>query len=125
MRSNGLFWTVVLGEDNVRVDRAAGTATLTATDLHLTDFHDFENALLGNGTPPTPAVVSFTVQYTATEPVNHYDNPAQRFRGDFRYGVAQMEWSGRSGDYEFTSQPLATSASDFAELGSESNGSFY
>jgi hypothetical protein len=36
-----------------------------------------------------------------------------------------MEWSGRSGDFEYRSRPLDTSASDFAELGQESNGSFY
>ena len=70
-------------------------------------------------------MVSFTVRWTVTGEVNHYNNPTQRFRGDFRNGIAQMEWAGRSGEFEFTSQSIDTSASDFAELGQERNGSFY
>ena len=30
------------------------------------DYHDFENALLRNGRPPTPALVSYTVTWIAT-----------------------------------------------------------
>jgi len=125
VRQNGLFWTTVLGDDDVHVDLAAGTATLHAVDLRLKDYHDFENAILGNGDPPTPGVVSFTVQWTATGAVNHFNNPAQHYRGDFRDVSAQMEWSGRSGDFEFTSAPLATSTTDGGQLGRESNGSFF
>ena len=37
-----------------------------------------------------------------------------------------MEWTGRSGDYDFQSQPSETSSSPFgALLGRERNGSFY
>jgi hypothetical protein len=120
-----LFWTAVLDPDNVKFDLAAGTATLEASDLHLTDYHDFENALLRNGSPPSPGVVSFKVQWRATGAVNHFNNSGQKFRGDFRNATAQMEWSGRSGDFEYTSQAIGTSGSVFAELGQESNGSFY
>jgi hypothetical protein len=125
VRQNGLFWTTVLGDDNVSVDLAAGTATMHADDFRLKDYHDFENAILENGAAPTPAVVSFTIQYTATGAVNHFDNPSQNFRGDFRDVVAQMEWSGRSGDFEYQSHPMAESTTDGGQLGHESNGSFF
>ena len=39
--------------------------------------------------------------------------------------TAQMEWSGRSGEFEFQSAELLTSVSEGAQLGTESNGSFY
>jgi len=125
VRWNGLFWTTVLGDDNVAVDLASGTATMHAENLRMKDYHDFENAILRNGAPPTPGVVSFTVQWTATGPSSHFDNPAQNFRGDFRAVDARMEWSGRSGKFDFQSAPMSESTTDGGQLGQESNGSFY
>jgi hypothetical protein len=37
---------------------------------------------------------------------------------------AQMEWTATAGDYQYVSAPASTSASEFAELGTERNGSF-
>jgi hypothetical protein len=42
-----------------------------------------------------------------------------------RFASAQMAWTGVVGDWAFESAPIDTSAADFAELGHESNGSFY
>lgn len=90
------------------------------------DYYTLENSFLGNiGQQPTPAVMSFTVVWNATGSVNHYDNPAQKFRGDFRDALAHIEYSGRAGDFEFESAPLASSTTAAAEIGRESNGSFY
>jgi hypothetical protein len=126
VRQNGLFWTVVMGDDDVNVDLAAGTATLHGRDLHVKDYHEFENAILGNGEPATPSLVSFTVNWTATGRVQHFENPSQQYRGDLRAAMAQMDWTARSGIFEYTSAPLGTSATDpFAWLGTESNGSFF
>lgn len=122
---NGLFWTVVLPADNVRVDLSAGTATLEVDALHIKDYYTIENSFLGNIGQPTPAVMSFTVVWNATGGVNHYDTPAQKFRGDFRDALAYIEYSGRAGDFEFESAPLASSTTQAAEIGRESNGSFY
>jgi hypothetical protein len=36
-----------------------------------------------------------------------------------------MEWSARTVDFDFQSAPLATSTTDAAQLGAESNGSYY
>jgi len=93
--------------------------------MHMPDFHDFENAILGNGATPTPGVVSFTVRWTAAGDVAHFDNSEQHYRGDVRVATAQMDWTARSGIYEFTSAPLATSVEDYAQIGQESNGSFF
>ena len=110
---------------DIQVDLTAGTATLRANDMYMKDFHDFENAILGNGESPTPAVVSFTVEWTATGGVTQFENAGQRYRGNMRNATAQMEWTARSGVYEYTSAPLATSTTDAAQIGEERNGSFF
>ena len=110
---------------DIDVDLAAGSATFRGRNMHMPDFHDFENSILGNGETPTPAVVSFRVEWTATGGVTHFDNAGQQYRGDVRIANAQMEWTARSGSYEYTSAPLATSTGDYAQLGEESNGSFF
>jgi hypothetical protein len=122
---NGLFWTTVVSSDSVEVDLATGSATLQVSDIQQKDFFDFENAILGNGATPRQGRVSFRVEWTASGPAADFDNAAQQFRGSFSPAVAQMEWSGRSGDYEFESAPLAESITIAGQLGEESNGSFY
>jgi hypothetical protein len=47
------------------------------------------------------------------------------FTGQFIRNKAQMEWTAAVGDYRFVSDPLQTSSSLFAEIGSEQNGSFF
>jgi len=125
IRDNGLFWTTVVDTGAIDVDLAAGSATFRGTNMHMPDFHDFENSILGNGAPATPAVVSFTVRWTAEGSADHFENSEQQYRGDVRIATAQMDWTARSGSYEYTSAPLATSTGDYAQLGEESNGSFF
>jgi hypothetical protein len=93
--------------------------------MHMPDFHDFENAVLGNGPTPTPGIVSFTVRWAAAGDVADFDNPEQQYRGDMRVAAAQMDFTARSGIYDYISDPLDSSAADFAQLGTESNGSFF
>jgi hypothetical protein len=116
---------VVMDDRDVTVDLAAGTATLHGRNLHMKDYHEFENSLLGNGEPPTPSVVSFTVKWTATDPAETFTDPTFQYRGDLRPATAQMDWTARSGIFDYTSASLATSTTDVAWLGTESNGSFF
>ena len=122
---NGLFWTSVVHDDRVSVDLGAGRAVLEVHALHMPDYADFQNAVVGGGPRPVPSVVSYRVVWTATGSASAVDNPAQQFRGTFRSAVAQMTWSARTPDFDFVSAPLASSTTDAAQLGSESNGSFY
>jgi hypothetical protein len=52
-------------------------------------------------------------------------NRANGFAGEFVRNQAQMSWTATAGGYHYVSAPLSTSASSFAEIGSERNGSFY
>jgi hypothetical protein len=110
---------------DITVDLAAGTATFRGSNMHMPDFHDFENSIVGNGEKPTPSIVSFTVEWTATGSVTHFENAAQQYRGDMRAAMARMDWTARSGIYEYASAPLAASTTDAAQIGAESNGSFF
>lgn len=122
---NGVFWTTVVSGDAVHVDPGAGTASLEVHDLRQKDYFDFENAMLGNGAKPRMGVVSFRVEWTAEGAVTHVDNADQMYRADIRSAVAQMDWSGMVGDFVFESAPLAESITEAAQLGVESNGSYY
>ena len=114
-----------MDDRDVTVDLAAGTATLHGRDLHMKDYHDFENSQLLTGEPPTPSVVSFTVNWTATGDAAPFADPEHQYRGDLRPATAQMDWTARSGIFDYTSASLATSTTDLAWLGTESNGSFF
>jgi len=70
-------------------------------------------------------VVSFTVTWTAEGATSHFDNPSQQYRGQMRTATAQMEWTARSGIFEYTSAPLRTSTTEAAQIGTESNGSYF
>ena len=110
--------------DSVYVDRRQ-SATFEVHDLAQKDYIDLENALFG-GTPPRPGRVSFKVQWTAQGPRQTVDNPAQQYRAVVRTALAQMEWSARARrEFDFQSAPLDTSTTDAAQLGQESNGSYY
>jgi hypothetical protein len=122
---NGLFWTSIVPEDRVHVDIDSGRATLQVRNLHMKDYFDIENAVIGNGAAPVPAVVTYRVEWNAVGPLNVFDNAAQLFRGEFRQALAQMEWSARTVDFDFVSAPIGTSTTDGAQLGTERNGVFY
>ena len=62
IRQNGLFWTTVVSGDSVNVDLAAGTASVEVRDLPQNDYHDFENAILGDGDKPRMGMVAYRVE---------------------------------------------------------------
>jgi hypothetical protein len=120
---NGLFWTIQVPDDSVRVNPGGRRAIYRATNLEITDYGDFNTAL--SGAAGTPATVSFEVQWMAVDERRNIKNTAARFGGEFVRGQAQMAWSAVVGHYAYESGPLATSTSDFASLGTERNGVFF
>jgi hypothetical protein len=60
----GLFWTVPVSNDAVRVDLAAGTATLHLEDVGVHDYTDLAAALASNATG-FPSMASLTVTWAA------------------------------------------------------------
>jgi hypothetical protein len=109
----------------VRVDLNSGRAIMEVRSLHMKDYFDIENAVIGGGPSPVPSVVSYRVEWNAIGALNVFDNAAQQFRGKFRDASARMEWSARTVDFDFVSAPIGTSTTDAAEFGTERNGAFY
>ena len=123
-----LFWTLEIPSDGIDVNPGKGQAEMQASNVPILDYGDIVNALFGGGAPPVPGNVSFTVVWsgvTERVKIKNTDPIYGGFAGDFVRNSAQMEWTATAGDYQFVSDPLATSSSIFAELGVERNGIFF
>jgi hypothetical protein len=70
-------------------------------------------------------VVSFEVRWFGAGDRANNKNKANGFAGEYVRNQAQMEWTATVGDFRYVSAPASTSASEFAELGTERNGSFF
>lgn len=90
------------------------------------DYHDFVNAVAGGGTT-TPGVVSFRVTWERQGPATIDRFPDKPLWRNVAPAIARMEWTGRSGPYEFQSLSIDKSTSELnaAFLGEERNGSMY
>jgi hypothetical protein len=125
----GLFWTTEISQAGVSVNPGAGNATMVATDVPIYDYTDLGNALGAQPRKPrTPGKVSFKVVWSGVQQrvnVHNTDPTYGGFAGNFVRNTAQMEWTAITNDYTFVSDPLATSFSAFAEIGTERNGSFF
>jgi hypothetical protein len=122
---SGLFWTIQIPDDALTVSANMKTATLHMEDVSLIDSFVF----LGENS--VPATVSFDITWTGVGARHHFkpgsDDPTDptNFDGKFRFGVATGTFSGSNSDgFSFTSDPGASSEGVFAEIGTESNGSF-
>jgi hypothetical protein len=60
---SGLFWTIPIPAWSIDYDAGTGEARLRASNLAVTDFHDFFNAVQGGGPDPMPSHVSFEVRW--------------------------------------------------------------
>ena len=123
----GLFWTIEVSEDSVQVELDKGNASLQAFDVPIIDYGTDTNAFFGGGPKPIRGSMSFRVVWSGMqERVDvRNTNSVGGFAGQFIRNKAQMEWTAVVGGYRFVSDPLQTSSSSFAEIGSEQNGSFF
>jgi hypothetical protein len=126
---SGLFWTTQIDDDSVQVNPGAGNAIYRVTGLRIGDYGNFDGSF-GNG-PSTLATVSFEVRWSGVGQRTHITDLDARFAGEFVRGQARMAWSAVVNDkygvplYEFRSDPIDSSTSDFASLGTERNGAFF
>lgn len=75
----------------------------------------------------TPAFMDFKLVFTATDEPVRYENPSQQYRFEGFRANAQLEATIRvpSIDFTFKTDPLESSKTDFAVMGSEVNGKYY
>jgi hypothetical protein len=120
----GLFWTVAIPPQSVKAHPGAGNAIYKVDNLQIEDYHNFDNSFSG-GTGD-PAIVSFEVRWFLDVGQRaNIKNEEGDFGAEFVRAHAQMAWSAVVGDYSFRSDPIDTSHSDFAEMGTMRNGRFF
>jgi hypothetical protein len=123
--ASGLFWTLPLDDDALRISPDGRRAVLDAEGLQVIDSFQFGGGL------GTPATVSFHIEWNATGP------PVPRGSGSAvaatdpasflaRFSVAESTaaFSGSEFGFSFRSDPGVSTTRGFAEMGRERNGSF-
>lgn len=119
---NGLYWTVAIPSDALRLTADGRQAEFEVRDLAVIDQ---PTAPLPG--PTYPAVVSARARWRGSGDLLGFTDPANRFRLQFYRAEAWVEFTAEAPDlgFRFTSAPLPTSESLFAMLGSERNGAFF
>src|SRR5215467_3166233 len=123
IRVGGLFWTQPVSADTLDVDLERGTATLSADDLDVEDYHNLHNALLDG--PSDPSSVSFQMRWSALEPAMRVTDQVHGFTGRFRVSKVEIAWSARVGSFVFDSDPPSTTVNVRSVIGRERNGMFF
>ena len=120
--ASGLVWTVLIPDDAVTVNLARGSAELHLRDLTVQDSYNIPNALSGG--PAEPATVTFDVYWSDPTAVESLLNGEQDFAGTFLEVASALEWSAKTADFAYASDPASTSNSLFARIGYEVNGAY-
>jgi hypothetical protein len=132
--ANGLFWTIPLDPDALRIDLEDGRASLRVEDLAIPDFHDLANNLTnghGLSNPPIPpiapvrATVSFDVEWSGVISRAKVVNETQNFSGDFIKTGSTIKWSSEQNGFFFDSEEPNPLRNLGAVIGRESNGVFF
>jgi hypothetical protein len=123
--ASGLFWTLPLDGNAVRISHDGREAVLDVKDIQAIDSFQFESGL------GTPATVSIHVDWSATgPPVQHGEDSAApptdpaAFLGPFAVAESTAVLRGSEFGFSFRANPGVSTARTFAEMGDERNGSF-
>ncbi|PYU47179.1 MAG: hypothetical protein DMG54_01585 [Acidobacteria bacterium] len=135
--NNGTFWVIPIPEDSVTLgDDEEGdehtepsAARLHLADIHLRDATTNGNSImldLGVGGDPSKAhpgeVTSLDIRWN---PLDRIHDAQNGFQGKFTETRATTEWSAKTGDFSYVSDPGTTSVNIFSLLGRERNGVFF
>lgn len=114
-----------LDASGVTVEYGAGRASMTATNLAVTDFFDIPNALFRFQNPVSAgATCSFDIRWSGPVTDRSAVSSPPGSSGELVMSQATMTWSARNAlGFHFVSNPSGTS-SVFAQLGHVSNGVF-
>jgi hypothetical protein len=120
---SGLFWTIPISADTIKVNFAAGEASFQVSDVDVEDYHDVVNALMDG--PEVDAEVSWNIRRSHPLGRTKIRNIENNFAGDFVQNVAQLAWTGKTDAATFVSDPAETSVNEFSLLAHKRNGVFF
>jgi hypothetical protein len=123
--ASGLFWTLPLDDDALRISSDGRRAVLDAEDVQVIDSFQAGSGL------GTPATMSLHVEWRATGPVTDRGkgsavaptDPAA-FLGRLAVAESTAAFSGSELGFSFRSDGGVSTHGTFAEMGRERNGSF-
>jgi hypothetical protein len=123
--ASGLFWTLPLDDDALRVSHHGRRAVLDVEDLQVIESYRFF------GPNTTPATLSFHIEWQATGPFVARGKDATvpptdpaAFLGRFAVARSTAEFEVSEFGFEFRSNPGVSTDLGFAEMGRERNGVF-
>lgn len=120
---SGLFWTVRVPDNAVKVDLKKGTASFALNRVGLEDYYNLANAFAGG--PSTPSIASFVLTFRAYGDVLTLKDETNDFAVKYRLAHSTLEWASRGGGFAYRSDEAKTSAETFSMLGAERNGAFF
>lgn len=120
---NGLFWTLPVSSNSVRVDPGSGRASLVVNDLDMEDYFNIVNALTDGSS--NEAAVSLAVEWAPGMKHFKVRDEATGMAGEFIRNTATMAWSVESAGQTYVSGPAESSSSLSAQIGHERNGVFF
>lgn len=118
-----MYWVTPVPTTDLTFSVDERTATLQMTNVPIID----QPRWPAMDAVSTPAFMDFKLVFTATvEPVR-YEDPMRQYRFEGFKAGAQLEATIRvpSIGFIFKTDPLETSKSDFAVVGTEVNGKYY
>ncbi len=121
----GLFWTIPIPEDSVKIHLRRGEASLELANVEMLDFGTFCNDAQHG--PSVPASASLKTQWSGLIKRVNVRNAKEGFAGHFAITNATLEFSASvpANHFEFVSDPASTSTNVFAQIGQERNGKFF
>lgn len=119
----GLYWVVPVPSSGIIFSADGKTATLQMTNVPIID----QPRWPAMDAATTSAFMDFKLLFTAMDEPVKYEDPAHQYRFEGFKASAQLEAAIRvaSIDFTFKTDPLESSKSDFAVMGSEVNGKYY
>jgi len=133
------MWTAALSDGSVKVDLSKGTASLHVKDVFVFDAFTVPNSL--NHAHPAghvnAIINSLRMEWNCTTPLSAMNCAVNAFSGNYLEGVATIEVIATTRENPATTCPTgagnhgfrfvsdATTASNFAQIGSEKNGVFF
>jgi len=120
---SGLYWVAPVPGAGLTVSADRKTITLEMRDVPVVD----QPRWPALDSIATPARMTFKLVWQSTDEPVHYENPAEQFRFTGNRAVCRLQATVDvpSIGFSWKSDPIETSAADFAVVGEEVNGRYY
>jgi hypothetical protein len=118
-----MYWVTPVPSNGLSFSADGKTATLQMTDVPIID----QPRWPAMDAESTPAFMDFKLVFKSGDESVRYEDPTRQYRFEGFKASAQLEAAFRvpSIDFTFKTDPLETSRTDFAVMGSEVNGKYY